>query len=108
MTYTKIVYSVASGVAEIELEICNRGARAVTDGLAVAVKNGQAIACEVLTSQQILPGTCVAAACTWNDAPTGAAVNLSALVDEDGAGTMAIRECRENNNELAITNVACP
>lgn len=97
-----------SGVAEIEFEICNRGARAVTDGLGVAVRDGQSTACEALTPRLILPGTCITAGCTWNGAPTGAPVPLSANVDDDGIGATAVRECRENNNELTITDVVCP
>ncbi|MCE9578437.1 MAG: VCBS repeat-containing protein [Deltaproteobacteria bacterium] len=91
---------------EITIEICDRGTEPVGDGLPIAVYAGDpagALACVAHTDAPVHPGECVTASCTWPDAKGAVTV----VVDDDGTGAGINSECREGNNTLVVTGVAC-
>jgi hypothetical protein len=97
------------GVAEIEIEVCNRGTEPVADGLTVAVYGpGDALVCTATTTLPLRPGFCQTIACDYVAAPASPPVTLKAAVDDDGVGAGAHTECRELNNSFAIPDVVCP
>ncbi len=90
----------------VTADVCNRGTEPVADGVPVAVYDGATppmVRCTTATTTRLYPGTCATVSCTW----TGASGPGSVVVDDRGDGTGIDRECREDNNALAIT-VTCP
>jgi hypothetical protein len=87
-------------------EVCNRGATAVAAGLPVAVyaaTTPSKLRCATATTEALLPGACTTASCAWLGAPGDGAV----VIDDRGNGSSTARECREDNNTIAIS-VRCP
>jgi hypothetical protein len=95
-----------SGEADITVEVCNRGTESVGDGLPVTVYDGTTVVCTATTTGIIRPGLCEAVTCTWNSPPS-TGVDLTAVVDDDGAGKGRHTECREGNNTITVTGVGC-
>ncbi|NVB84292.1 MAG: hypothetical protein HOV81_38300 [Kofleriaceae bacterium] len=96
----------ASGGATITADVCNRGTEPVARGVPVAIYTAgppRTVACTAQTTQRIDPGNCAAVSCAWT-AGNGDGV---VVVDDRGDSTGLALECREDNNELAVT-VACP
>jgi hypothetical protein len=95
---------VGSGVAEITAEVCNRGTEPVADGLGVAIYAGPLV-CTAYTANDIAPGNCVSARCSF--ASGTSPVDVKVIADEDG-GRGANTECREDNNAFVLRDVTCP
>jgi hypothetical protein len=96
----------ASGLT-ITASVCDRGTGPVAQGVPVAVYSDgppQALACDVKTTQVLLPGGCSLVSCT---APGGMTGTATVVVDDRGDGTGIHRECREDNNSLSVA-VTCP
>ena len=90
----------------ITAEVCNRGTEPVGIGMPVAVYAvgpPQELRCTAMTTDRMFPGICTNVSCAWVG-PQGDAI---VAVDDRGNGTGIGLECREDNNELAIT-VNCP
>jgi hypothetical protein len=90
----------------VTVEICDRGTEPVADGIKISVYAGDppgALACVATTATRVFPGNCVTASCTWANAKGSATI----VVDDDGAGAGANSECREDNNRMVLTDVAC-
>ena len=90
----------------ITAEVCNRGTEPVARGLPIAVYAAgppRELRCSMATTQNIFPGLCTVASCTWTGPPGDAVV----VVDDRGTGSGIDLECREDNNELAVT-INCP
>jgi hypothetical protein len=88
-------------------EVCNRGNQRVAAGLPVAVYARTAasrqLRCQAQTTELLLPGHCTTASCAWLGPYGDAAI----VADDRGNGRGIVRECREDNNALAL-HVACP
>ena len=88
-------------------EVCNRGSQPVAAGLPVAVYAETApsrqLRCQAQTAEALLPGTCTAVSCAW----LGPYGDATIAVDDRGNGRGIARECREDNNAMAL-HVACP
>ena len=87
-------------------EVCNRGSEPVARGVPVAVyaaTTPSKLRCQAQTAERLAPGTCTTVSCTWAGALGGGAV----IVDDRGTGTGIARECREDNNAIAL-EVSCP
>lgn len=97
----------ASGTATLTIEVCNRGTEPVADGVPVAMYDGSDVVCTAATAARLDPGVCEAVTCTWDAAPADP-VDITAIVDDDGLGGGLHFECREQNNELIVEDVACP
>lgn len=90
----------------VSAEICNRGSAPVAAGLPVAVYTSATpskLRCQAVTSDLLMPGTCRTVSCNWLGPPGDGAV----VVDDSGNGSGIARECREDNNVMAV-HVACP
>jgi hypothetical protein len=95
------------GVA-IGAEVCDRGTEPVADGVPVAVY-GEAgeLLCVAATAHVLRPGLCEQVSCTFTPAPASP-VSVGIFVDDDGTGAGDNTECREGNNKLVLSGVACP
>lgn len=90
----------------ITAEVCNRGSLPVAPGVPVAVYASTTptkLRCQSQTSERLAPGVCTTVSCTWLGAPGDGAV----IADDRGNGAGIARECREDNNALAL-HVSCP
>lgn len=90
----------------VTAEVCNRGGEPVAAGVPVAVyaaTTPSRLRCQTQTAEQIAPGACSTVSCTWQGATGDGAV----VIDDRGTGSGTARECREDNNALAI-RVSCP
>jgi hypothetical protein len=95
-----------AGGATITAEVCNRGTEPVAPGLPVAVYadgTPPAMRCTAMTTNRIGPGLCTSVSCLW----TGGGGDGFVAADDRGDGTSSSLECREDNNQLAIS-VSCP
>jgi hypothetical protein len=59
--------------------------------------------CQAQTGALLAPGSCTTVSCTW----LGPAGDGAVVADDRGNGRGAVRECREDNNAMAL-HVACP
>jgi len=88
-------------------EVCNRGNQPVPAGLPVAVYAGttasRQLRCQAQTTEPIPPGSCTTVSCVW----LGAYGDATIVADDRGNGRGVVRECREDNNAMAL-RVACP
>ena len=94
------------GGAVITADVCNRGTEPVAPGLPVSIyAEGppRELRCQTTTSERINPGFCAAVSCMW----TGDGGAGSVVVDDKGNASGIASECREDNNQIAIT-VSCP
>ena len=92
--------------ATITVLVCNRGTEPVAPGLPVtahAIGAPRVARCTGATIERLLPGSCAEVSCLWTGAPGDGYVAADDRGDGIGTGT----ECREDNNQLAVT-VACP
>jgi hypothetical protein len=90
----------------VTAEVCNRGGEAIVAGVPVAIyaaTTPSRLRCQTQTAELLTPGTCTTVSCTWQ----GAAGDGAVVIDDRGAGSGTTRECREDNNALAI-QVSCP
>jgi hypothetical protein len=93
-------------VPTVSAEVCNRGGELVAPGLPVAVYTSTTpsrLRCQARTAEALAPGLCATVSCTWLGAPGDGAV----VADDSGSGTGVARECREDNNTMAV-HVSCP
>jgi hypothetical protein len=94
------------GGATVTAEVCNRGTEPVAQGLPVAVYAAGTppeMRCMATTTDRMFPGICTEASCLW----TGPNGDGHVAADDRGDGTGVGLECREDNNQMAIT-VSCP
>jgi hypothetical protein len=90
----------------VSAEVCNRGGAPVAPGVPVAVYASTTptrLRCQAQTAALLAPGTCTTVSCTW----VGASGDGVVLADDRGDGSGVARECREDNNTIAV-HVACP
>ena len=90
----------------VAAEVCNRGSQPTAPGVPVAVyaaTTPSKLRCQAQTGEQLAPGSCATVRCTW----LGPAGDGAVVVDDRGTGSGVVRECREDNNALAV-HVACP
>jgi hypothetical protein len=90
----------------VTAEVCNRGGEAIAPGVPVAVyaaTTPSRLRCQGETAEQVAPGACTTVSCTWQ----GPAGDGAVVIDDRGTGSGMARECREDNNALAI-RVSCP
>jgi len=95
-----------AGVPTVSAEVCNRGGELVASDLPVAVYTATTpskLRCQARTAEPLAPGGCTTVSCAWPGAPGDGAV----VVDDNGAGSGAARECREDNNAMTV-HVSCP
>jgi hypothetical protein len=95
-----------AGTPTVVAEVCNRGGVVVVAGVPVAVyasTTPSKLRCEAATAEALLPGACATVSCAW----LGASGDGAVVVDDRGDGSSSARECREDNNTLAIS-VRCP
>lgn len=103
LTVRSAVPSCVDGAAAIAVEVCNRGTQPVGAGLPVAghAETGE-LGCQTATAAPLAPGACATVSCPWTG-PSGAGF---VAVDDRGNNWGSDRECREDNNQLAIS-VGC-
>lgn len=90
----------------ISADVCNRGSQPVAAGVPVAVyldTTPSKLRCQAQTADVLDSGACATVSCTWLG-PGGDGI---VVADDSGNGSGAVRECRENNNVIAV-HVACP
>lgn len=90
----------------VSAEVCNRGGLPAAPGVPVAVyvaSTPSRLRCQAQTAELLMPGGCTSVSCAW----LGPAGDGVIAVDDRGDGGGSVRECREDNNLLAV-HVACP
>jgi hypothetical protein len=90
----------------ITAEVCNRGNQPVAAGVPVTVylaTTPSKLRCQTQTAEQLASGVCAMVSCHWLG-PGGDGVIVA---DDRGGGSGIVRECREDNNVVAV-HVACP
>jgi len=94
------------GNAVLSIDICNRGAAPVGDGVAVSFSLQGDLVCTAETTGPLQPEECERVSCTWADPPAeeGIAVVVDVLVNGGGDVT----ECKSENNDGIIQGVFCP
>ncbi len=97
----------------LALRVCNRGTADVGAGVPVAVYAGDdvnpaALACTVVTTEQLAPGACEALTCDVTPGPVGPPVDFLVSVDDDGTGAGDRAECHEDNNHAVIRGSCVP
>jgi hypothetical protein len=95
-----------AGPPTVSAEVCNRGSEPTAAGVPVAVyaaTTPSKLRCQAQTAEPLAPGSCTTVSCAW----AGAMGDGAVVVDERGTGHGIARECREDNNALAI-KVSCP
>lgn len=104
-------FSCTGTSAELEARVCNRGTEPVGAGVPVTFYQGDpqdgAVICTATTAGILPPGACAPVSCTWNGAPSGTPVDVTAVADDDGTGTGSNTECHEGNNRTVIPGVVC-
>jgi hypothetical protein len=106
LTVRQVKVTCDASIPTVSAEVCNRGSAAVPAGIPVAVyasTTPSKLRCQAQTADRLVPGTCMTVSCNWLGAPGDGAV----VVDDDGMGSGIARECREDNNVMAV-HVACP
>jgi hypothetical protein len=89
----------------VSAEICNRGSAPVAGGVPVAVyaqTTPTKLRCQSETAAPLAPGGCTTVSCAW----IGPSGDGAIVVDDRGDGLGIARECREDNNVLAV-HVGC-
>ena len=90
----------------VTAEVCNRGNQPVAAGVPIAVyaaTTPSRLRCQAQTGALLAPGGCAIVSCLW----LGPAGDAAVVADDRGNGRGAVRECREDNNTMAL-HVACP
>jgi hypothetical protein len=106
LTVKRAKVSCDAAAPTISAEICNRGSMPVGPGVPVAVYASTTptrLRCQAQTAVALAPGSCTAVSCAW----IGPSGDGAIAVDDRGDGLGVARECREDNNLLAV-HVACP
>jgi len=89
----------------VSAEVCNRGSRAVAAGVPASVyaaTTPSKLRCQAQTRVPLAPGACTTVSCAW----IGPSGDGAVAIDDRGDGLGIARECREDNNVLAI-HVGC-
>jgi hypothetical protein len=106
LTVKQAKVTCAASAPAVSAEVCNRGGELVAAGVPVAVyaaTTPSKLRCQTQTTAALPPGMCTTVSCDWNGPPGDGAV----VVDDRGTGSGIARECREDNNMLAV-DVTCP
>jgi hypothetical protein len=98
-------YTCASGEAQMNAAVCNRGTAPVGAGIPVGFYAGLTKVCTAMTPSAIDVGKCITVSCTWATPPQ----NQSAATDvtvkpNDGKTT---EECDTDNNTGLVEKVFC-
>jgi len=98
------------GVLTIPVEICNRGALPVAEGVTVGIFDGDPlkvgeVICLTETKTLLNPEDCETLSCQWQ-VPDDQPHDVYAYVDFGGPKG-ANKECFENNNEALWTAITC-
>jgi hypothetical protein len=95
----------AANVAELRVDVCNRGSAPVGAGLVVGFYVDATQVCETTTTSALAPGECAPVTCLWSSPPTNeaAAVDVDVVVNDGGGVT----ECKGGNNVGVIEGVFC-
>ena len=91
----------------VEIRVCNRGDVRVGPGVNVAFFVDTILASVGQTSQTLDPGECEVLAHLVEVPAAPAEYDLEVIVDDDGSGVGANRECDETNNRDAMTDLVC-
>lgn len=106
LTVKRASVACAAAGAMVTAELCNRGGQPVAAGVPVAVylaSTPSRLRCQAQTAELVASGACTSVSCRWSG-PAGDGV---VVVDDRGNGAGQVRECREDNNVLAV-HVDCP
>lgn len=95
----------SSGAATLNVEVCNRGALPVGDGVPVGFYVGAMLICSAQTTVALFPGECESVSCIWNTPPTTSSMAVDVTVVADDGNT--VNECKEGNNIGGIFGVHC-
>jgi hypothetical protein len=90
----------------VSAEVCNRGNQPAAAGVPIAVylaTTPSKLRCQTQTGEALGAGACAKVSCSWLG-PGGDGV---VVADDRGSGSGIVRECREDNNVVAV-HVACP
>ena len=99
------MYVCGGAGANLQVEVCNRGAAAIAQGMVVGFYVAGNNVCSTTTSVVLAPEECELVSCLWTEPPTEPvqAVDVT-VVANDGA---MLAECKEGNNEGVVLNVFC-
>jgi len=91
--------------AKLIVEICNRGALAIPDGIPVGFYVGDDNICSTVTEAALFPGDCTEVECLWTDPPGSEsdAVDVKVVADDGNS----LNECKEGNNIGGVFGVFC-
>jgi len=106
LTVRQTKVTCAASVPTVVAEVCNRGASTLPAGVPVAVyasTTPSQLRCETATLDALRPGGCATVSCVW----VGPGGEGAVVVDDRGDASGSMRECREDNNTLAV-HVSCP
>jgi hypothetical protein len=84
------------------VNVCNRGAAPVGDGIPVTFYEGATILCTGRTEVAIAAGTCAPASCEWVGGRAGPH-EITVVADDDGTGAGQAGECTEGNNRATLS-----
>ena len=99
------IFSCEGSTVTLSVDVCNRGALAIPQGVPVGFYVGNNKICTSLTSMPLFPGECEQVQCVWNNAPVVAtqAVDVTVIADDGNS----LSECKEGNNTGGIFDVHC-
>ena len=98
-------YACMGGAVTLTVDVCNRGALPVADGVPVGFYLDGTLLCSTATMTTLFPGDCESVACDWSDPPIDAsqAVDVTVIADDGNA----VNECKEGNNIGGVFDVFC-
>ncbi len=91
----------------VSYRVCNQGDVLVGPGVDVAIFVDSTLMTVAQTTQTLDPGECETLSESIEVPPAPATFDLELVVDDDGTGVGANRECNEDNNRDAMTDLVC-
>lgn len=101
------VCNTSAARALVSYQACNRGDVRVGPGVNIAVFLDGALVTTEQTTQTLNPGECEDLTVEFDVPAPPATYGIEFIIDDDGTGTGANRECREDNNTDNRTDLEC-
>ena len=105
ISYT--VCNAGAARARVEYQACNRGDVRVGPGVYVAIFLDGALIATRQTTQTLNPGECEDLFVEFDVPPPPNTYDIEFIIDDDGTGVGANRECHEDNNTDTRTDLEC-
>jgi hypothetical protein len=91
--------------AKLQVDICNRGALAIGDGMPIGFYVDDKLVCSTTTTQSLFPSDCEVVACIWATPPNNRNLKVDVKVVADDGNSK--NECKEGNNIGLVKGVFC-